>query len=840
MSAGELHHAIELARSGQKADARLLLLKIVRAEPRNELAWMWLIETLESDADRAATLQYYLTINPNSAFAARALTAFRRTIPTDKPAPAQAETSPKALVQPPREGIRPASDEAVPPASPVLVSPTIPSQPAEEASQSSPAEMITADQPESKPSSITSRLIEQTTVEAAPSSSTSDETAEITEALWLLSEPEEPAPVKTNPFRESQSAAIEEDLVNHLRETVEPIPSAASAGATRPSSAAPTVPAKRASRILRKVLLLANATLLLGIVVVALLIFTGRVQLSAMGGNDSAAQATLSSLQSEKQQLETLAAQQSTSGPSDGDLVSAPTLAGRPMPLPAPVYFLSLRSGISQVWRLEADGQTLTQMTRFSAPVTDFDVSPTSGSLAIVSGNRLYLTGKDGGNIRTLTSGEELPEGTDLVHSPLAISSPRWSPDGQQIAFAFNGLQIFSMSGAKIRLLAPNDPPLEGSTEPLTYFPRSWSPDGSLLLATQRDGLCSRLAIFPMDGRPALKNLGHDGATTSWSSDGQFFYAAVPVSGCQCDEGNGLWRVHTTSGEEEKLIDVEGLQDYSYTGWVQEAGADRIAYFIGKWKGEYCSNMPETVPMAMVLSNLSDPSLRDFLRSDRLPLSEVLWSPGLDLAVAVHGQTGELVVLSTHDAPVYSPGIRSRELRWGPMPGSGAQPVAELQPVPTTVPIPALEFWQIALNENDLPPGAYTLLRTTTPQTGKNVRQSLEVVYLLDSPPLRRIFTHELTRFVNNDLAAAYLQKAQESNLPEVVTLPSPVGDETSASAETRKEGEVEVYRFRLAWRNGSSVSILSLDVSGGTPITLDEMTDLAKRIQARIAAQTE
>ena len=41
--------------------------------------------------------------------------------------------------------------------------------------------------------------------------------------------------------------------------------------------------------------------------------------------------------------------------------------------------------------RLEQDGQTVTQVTSTAAPITDFDVSSTTGALAYVSDNDIYL-----------------------------------------------------------------------------------------------------------------------------------------------------------------------------------------------------------------------------------------------------------------------------------------------------------------------------------------------------------------------------------------------------------------------------------------------------------------
>src|SRR5262245_31419682 len=57
--------------------------------------------------------------------------------------------------------------------------------------------------------------------------------------------------------------------------------------------------------------------------------------------------------------------------------------------LPAPVYYLASAGPTQQIWRVDTDGSTRTQITKESASVTDFDVSPGDGSVAYVSGNAL-------------------------------------------------------------------------------------------------------------------------------------------------------------------------------------------------------------------------------------------------------------------------------------------------------------------------------------------------------------------------------------------------------------------------------------------------------------------
>ncbi len=73
MASEELARAIRLAKAGEKDSARRILLKLVEEEPQNELAWIWLVDTMPTDAQRTATLKQCLQFIPESKFALQAL-----------------------------------------------------------------------------------------------------------------------------------------------------------------------------------------------------------------------------------------------------------------------------------------------------------------------------------------------------------------------------------------------------------------------------------------------------------------------------------------------------------------------------------------------------------------------------------------------------------------------------------------------------------------------------------------------------------------------------------------------------------------------------------------------
>ena len=66
MSSKILYEAIALIRASKLDEARKMIFEIIRNEPTNEMAWMWLAETLSSDNDRMKVLLACQMENPNS------------------------------------------------------------------------------------------------------------------------------------------------------------------------------------------------------------------------------------------------------------------------------------------------------------------------------------------------------------------------------------------------------------------------------------------------------------------------------------------------------------------------------------------------------------------------------------------------------------------------------------------------------------------------------------------------------------------------------------------------------------------------------------------------------
>ena len=66
MKTEKLNEAISFVRAGKNEDARQILFEYIRNNPENEVAWIWLAETLTENRDRMKIYQACLELNPDS------------------------------------------------------------------------------------------------------------------------------------------------------------------------------------------------------------------------------------------------------------------------------------------------------------------------------------------------------------------------------------------------------------------------------------------------------------------------------------------------------------------------------------------------------------------------------------------------------------------------------------------------------------------------------------------------------------------------------------------------------------------------------------------------------
>lgn len=119
-----LNDAIALIRSGNRDSARPILKEIIRVEPHNVSAWLWLVETLPHDADKIKALEYCAQLNPQDQTAPKALEMLKARMAPEMPlaatpaAPASIPVEPAPAPEPPAMQAEPAAPVEPPPSEP--------------------------------------------------------------------------------------------------------------------------------------------------------------------------------------------------------------------------------------------------------------------------------------------------------------------------------------------------------------------------------------------------------------------------------------------------------------------------------------------------------------------------------------------------------------------------------------------------------------------------------------------------------------------------------------------------------------------------------------------------
>ena len=263
---------------------------------------------------------------------------------------------------------------------------------------------------------------------------------------------------------------------------------------------------------------------------------------------------------------------------------------------PHSIAMTSSRDGNNEVYVMDANGDDQSRVATHTSNDQRPDISP-DGKQIVFSSNRdgnfeIFIMDFDGNNVRQLTDTE----------SPLANSWPRWSPDGEWIAFQSGIPNTTNFQIYRIRLDGTELTQVTTDYPGLNQFP-AWSPDGTRL-AIRRDndiylidstdgsdparltnqGTVNQMASFSPDGTQIAflsnregygsvfimnsdgsgdqvnftpKPLGYPGTWTSrapaWSPNGQYIYFTAQRS---IETGNLTEQIYvkpTGGGDETKL-----------------------------------------------------------------------------------------------------------------------------------------------------------------------------------------------------------------------------------------------------------------------------------------------
>jgi len=375
---------------------------------------------------------------------------------------------------------------------------------------------------------------------------------------------------------------------------------------------------------------------------------------------------------------------------TDNTLVASPipsaTVPASPTPvpeqsdlLPAPLYYLNPAD--SQVWRVEQDGVTLTQISREVAPVDQYDVNPADGSLALLSNNSLILTDGLGGDRRVIVSAPTEEQAGGHWYLFARLSDPVWSADGQQLAYGLNGVNFYDVAAGSSRVVVPNDEmPSDGEEvrRPIhVYTPRAFSPDGSFLLLTvglYQSGGGSPAVLRLNTAAPLveLQGAGFPCCTFRWSQDSTTIFSANDTLGMFQP---GLWRSDAATGETEVLMSSEtDGDDVRVFNWPHDLGDGEIAVFIGEGSpSAYEQGRPGV--MDIVTVDVSSGTITGRNGGDWMPGEAVWLADGAGVALTdVRDQsaesttwppTGTLYYLSLTGGPAVELPVTGHVLRWG-------------------------------------------------------------------------------------------------------------------------------------------------------------------------------
>ena len=340
--------------------------------------------------------------------------------------------------------------------------------------------------------------------------------------------------------------------------------------------------------------------------------------------------------------------------------------------LPHALYFLSRRSGSQQVWRLERDGVTQSQITTEAADVLSFDVSHADGSLVFVAQNQLYLAESNGANRRLLVDNAAAdPQPASFYYSQ-RLGDPRFSPDGRFLAYSYDGVWILELSSFQAVKFIANQ--LESSADgsiilEAYYAPLQWAPDSQHLLLTLGGSESSTLGFLNPGAEPLVteveNNTGLVCCQAAWAPDSSSVVVTSPYIGLM---EPGAWRYAALTGAKTKLLDTNDNGLFHFAGWPLQTADGRLFYFYAS-----SAEVPEgEAPLYMVRTGPDGISERTQLRPDAFSnLVDVLWAEDGSLALLVQvgldgGPAGSVLLAASDGRQIVLLLDEAHMLRWGP------------------------------------------------------------------------------------------------------------------------------------------------------------------------------
>ena len=220
------------------------------------------------------------------------------------------------------------------------------------------------------------------------------------------------------------------------------------------------------------------------------------------------------------------------------------------------ITFLSDRSGVANVWAMNADGTGQHQVSAELTPILDYAMAPDGSSLVMSDGMRLVFLRTDVSERRVLTADE---------HREV---DPSFAPNGQRVVFArFDasdgrglGLWTWQVGGGAAEAVelpreeasSPTPSPSDGPADLALRSPR-YAPDGQALVFVDLSGAVGilelpdrRLTSVPFTARAAPLWLADGSAVLlTGSTDGASVPGVVsePLPPLQPDDEDAVYRL---------------------------------------------------------------------------------------------------------------------------------------------------------------------------------------------------------------------------------------------------------------------------------------------------------
>ena len=338
------------------------------------------------------------------------------------------------------------------------------------------------------------------------------------------------------------------------------------------------------------------------------------------------------------------------------------------------VYLANDAAQIMQVFRLEKDGKTVTQLTFEPSKVEEFDVSPVDGSIVFLTNHQLYLANADGSNRRLIFDAGPQDEVNLFL---TRVISPVFSPNGQTVAFGHKGLNFYSIaSGQTNRVIEDklNDPGQGFIIPEELYWPEMYSADGSKLIITLGYYEGASTGIYDVNSGTLVRLDNEQRAIIccsdySLSTDGSSLYAGSSTFGMFAA---GLWKVDTNTGAVNTLLlgdfdtDPAEVSDNPFI-----APDGQLYYFYAAVPNT--GDMVNRPPLQLVRSAPDGVTGRTVLRPETFNyLNEALWAPDASFVIIANGS--EQVYYGGKAELYYTDGQKAmisllpnaQSMKWGP------------------------------------------------------------------------------------------------------------------------------------------------------------------------------